>query len=139
MKGDGLTRGAQERLVAPVLASYADAMFPDDDGGGGVAQPWYRAIEADGQLVGFVMVAEVTPTNPDPYLWRLLVDRHHQGRGIGRRVVEQLAERHRAEGRRRMVVSWVPGPGSPERFYLGLGFVPTGEVDHGEIVASLTL
>jgi RimJ/RimL family protein N-acetyltransferase len=130
---------SQERLVAPVLVSFADAMFPDGDDAGGTVEPWYRAIQADGELVGFVMVAEVTPTNPDPYLWRLLVDRHHQNRGIGRRVVEQLAERHRAEGHRRMAVSWVPGPGSPERFYLGLGFVPTGDVEHGEVVARLPL
>jgi RimJ/RimL family protein N-acetyltransferase len=130
---------SQERLVAPVLASYADAMFPDGDAGGGVTEPWYRAIEADGELAGFVMLAEVTPTNPDPFLWRLLVDRHHQGRGIGRRVIEQLASRYRAEGHRRMAVSWVPGPGSPERFYVGLGFVPTGEVVDDEIVAHLEL
>ena len=31
-----------------------------------------------------------------------------------------------------LLTSWVPKPGGPEAFYLGLGFVPTGEVDEGE-------
>ena len=33
----------------------------------------------------------------------------------------------------------VPGKGSPEPMYLARGFVPTGEIDHGEIVARLQL
>ena len=36
-------------------------------------------------------------------------------------------------------LSYVPGPGCPEQFYLGLGFRPTGKVDEGEIVMSLPL
>ena len=32
-----------------------------------------------------VMLALVTDAHPKPYLWRLLVDRRHQRRGIGRR------------------------------------------------------
>jgi RimJ/RimL family protein N-acetyltransferase/predicted GNAT family N-acyltransferase len=130
---------SQERLVAPVLVSFADALFPEPDDGGGTVVPWYRAIEADGELVGFVMLSEATATSPEPYLWRLLVDRQHQGRGNGRRVIEDLAARQRAEGHEHLAVSWVPGRGSPEPFYLGLGFVPTGEVHDGEIVARLAL
>ena len=49
-----------------------------------------------------------------------------------------LVERLRAEGHSSLLVSWAPGPGGPEPFYLGRGFVPTGEVDDGEIVARLT-
>jgi diamine N-acetyltransferase len=33
----------------------------------------------------------------------------------------------------------VQGEGGPEDFYLRLGFVPTGEIDDGEIVACLDL
>jgi diamine N-acetyltransferase len=42
-------------------------------------------------------------------------------------------------GARELLVSWEPGEGSPEPFYLGLGFEPTGEIDAGEIVARLRL
>ena len=36
-----------------------------------------------------------------------------------------------------LVVSYVPGEGSPEGFYRGLGFEPTDEVLEGEVVMSL--
>ncbi len=89
--------------------------------------------------VGFVMIAEATETSPEPFLWRLLVDRFHQGRGVGSRVIELLAERAREAGCGRLLVSWVPGRGGPERFYLNLGFVPTGEMDEDEVIAALQL
>lgn len=133
------THRFQRSFVATVADSYADALFPDTDDGGGRTLPWMRAIIADGVLAGFVMVAEVTPTNPDPYLWRLLIDRWHQGRGIGRQVVEQLADRARAAGHHRLYTSYVEGRGSPAGFYTGLGFVPTGELDEDEVVAVLDL
>jgi GNAT superfamily N-acetyltransferase len=133
------THRSQERFVDSVLWSYGNALFPELDDGGGAAVPWLRAVTADGSLAAFVMVAEATATNPEPYLWRLLVDRWHQGRGIGRRVLALVADRLITEGHRRLVTSWVPGAGSPEGFYLGLGFEPTGEIDDGEIVAIVEL
>ena len=38
-----------------------------------------------------------------------------------------------------LLLSYVPGEGSPEGFYRGLGFEPTGEVDEGEVVMRLRL
>ena len=35
------------------------------------------------------------------------------------------------------MTSWVPGDGSPEGFYLGFGFEPTGEIEDGELVGRL--
>ena len=57
-------------------------MFPESIDGAPVV-PWMRAIEADGELVGFVMLAITTEAHPEPYLWRFLIDRMHQRRGIG--------------------------------------------------------
>lgn len=37
-------------------------------------------------------------------------------------------------GIRALSLSYVPGEGSPEGFYRGLGFEPTGEVLEGEVV-----
>ena len=42
-----------------------------------------------------------------------------------------------ANGRRAGALSYVPEEGSPEGFYRGLGFEPTGEVLEGEVVMSL--
>jgi RimJ/RimL family protein N-acetyltransferase len=133
------THHSQTWFVAPVVWSYADALFPELDPSGEPFVPWLRAVTADGVLVGFVMLAEATVTNPEPFLWRLLVDRWHQGRGIGRRTLALVAERLLAAGHQRMSTSWSPGRGSPAGFYLGLGFEPTGEVIDDEIVAAVDL
>lgn len=130
---------SQQGLVAPVLGSFRDALFPDVDDAGGRLVPWYRVIVADGEPAGFVMVAEATATEPHPFLWRLLVDLRHQRRGIGRRAVEVLIDRARALGRSQLLVSYHGGYGSPGPFYASLGFVPTGEVNEGEAVAALDL
>jgi len=133
------TSRSQHRFVAPVDQSYADALIPDPEPPGEVPVPWLRAVAADGDLVGFVMLAEATETSPDPFLWRLLIDRWHQGRGIGAQVIGYLTDRLRAEGHRRLLVGWNPGRGGPERFYVRLGFVPTGEVIDGEVFAAVEL
>jgi RimJ/RimL family protein N-acetyltransferase len=132
------THKSQERFVAPVIGSLRDALLPEVIDGGAVT-PWYRAIEADGVLAGFMMVADTNAHHPHPYLWRLLVDRMHQGRGIGQQAMLALIEQRRQRGDTRLMTSWVPGHGSPAPLYLGLGFIPTGiEVD-GEIEGALAL
>jgi RimJ/RimL family protein N-acetyltransferase len=133
------THHSQIWFVAPVVWSYADALFPELDPAGNPFVPWLRAVTADGVLAAFVMLGEATATNPEPFLWRLLVDRWHQGRGIGRRTLALVADRLLAAGFERMGTSWSPGRGSPEGFYLGLGFEPTGEIIDDEIVASIAL
>lgn len=128
----------QQRFVSSVTKSLADASTPEVIDGAPVV-PWYRAVVADDLVVGFVMMAERTEHHPEPYLWRLLVDRWHQQRGIGARVVALAIDHAREQGAATLKVSWVPGPGTPEPFYRRWGFVPTGEVDDGEIVAAVDL
>ena len=60
---------SQERFVAPMLWSFADALFPEENNGAPVV-PWMRAITADDELAGFVMLALSTDHHLDPYLWR---------------------------------------------------------------------
>jgi RimJ/RimL family protein N-acetyltransferase len=133
------THRSQERFVSTMARSAADALVVDNDDHGGRVIPWFRAIQADGVIVGFVMLAEPTATEPEPYLWRLLIDRKHQRRGIGWRVLDRVAERYRAQGHTKMLVSWYPAKGGPEPMYLKYGFVPTGRVDDGELEGALTL
>ncbi len=132
------THHTQERFVATMAGSFADAADPEMHEGAPVV-PWMRAIEADDEVAGFLMTAEPRWPGEDPYLWRLLIDRRHQRRGIGRRAIGSLVERLRAQGHRRLVTSWVRDEGGPEPFYLGLGFRLTGEIDGGEHVAELPL
>jgi len=106
---------------------------------------WYRAVYDDDVCVGFVMLAlfddpahELYARYHGWYLWRLLIGAAHQRRGYGSQVM-QLVYRHIDEqgGPRRLTTSWNPDVGGPERFYRGLGFEPTGEIDDGEVVAIL--
>ncbi len=98
-----------------------------------------RAIEADRVIVGFVMLALSTPHHPEPYLWRLLVDRLHQRRGIASRALELVADECRAMGDSTLLVSWSEGKGSPRPFYLAHAFEPTGRVVDGETEARRAL
>jgi diamine N-acetyltransferase len=122
----------QERFVASNAVSLSQALFSDE--------AWYRAVHADEELVGFVMLADETlkknpPAEPNIGLWRLMVDARHQRRGIGREVVRLVLEYVRSRpGIRRFYTSYVPGPGGPGPFYLSLGFAPNGEVSDGEVI-----
>jgi RimJ/RimL family protein N-acetyltransferase len=130
---------SQRQMVAPVGASFGEALIPEIRDGQPVVA-WYRGIRADGELVGFVMVAEPHPTEPHPYLWRLVIARQHQLRGIGRQAVLAVAAHWHAGGATHLKVSFVPDlPGNPRRFYEKLGFEPTGVVDDGEVEAILDL
>lgn len=129
---------SQKVFVAPMLRSFSDALFPEVIDGAPVV-PWMRAIEADGTLVGFVMLAVATEHHPEPYLWRLLIDRLHQRRGVGRRTIELVVGECRQRGDTVLLTSWEEGPGSPRPFYIGLGFKPTGRIAEGETEARLAL
>lgn len=132
------THKSQERFVAPTLCSFADALVPEPEDGVPVV-PWYRGITADGEVVGFVMLTAVTEAHPEPFLWRLLIDRLHQGRGIGARVLEAVIEECRTWGGDQLWVSWAEGRGSPEPFYRRRGFVPSGGRIDDEVEASIPL
>ncbi len=121
------THKSQEEFVAPMGWSFTDALFPEVVGGAQLV-PWMRAIEADGVIVGFVMLALRTEHHPEPYLWRLLIDRMHQRRGIGGRVLDLVEDEFRAMGNTTLLVSWSEGKGSPRPFYVKHGFEPTGRV-----------
>lgn len=128
------THKSQEAFVAPMAASLGQALLAPTHRERPTT-PWYRAIEADGVIVGFVMVAMPSPADPEPFLWRLLVDRMHQRRGIASMALDLVEDEIRSWGCDRWLTSWGPGRGSPEPFYLARGFLPTGDMDDGEIVA----
>ena len=130
------THRSQERFVDPNVLSLAEALIPSVYDGVAV-QPWYRAVRADGAIVGFVMLAAPVPGGSETYLWRLLVDRMHQRRGIGSRILDLVEAQCREWGETTLLTSWGQGRGSPEPMYLARGFVPTGVIEHGEIEARL--
>jgi GNAT superfamily N-acetyltransferase len=86
-----------------------------------------------------VMLALSSDHHPEPYLWRLLIDRLHQRRGIGDRVLDLIADECRAMGDTALLTSWVEGKGSPRPVYERHGFLPTGNIHDGETEARWAL
>jgi diamine N-acetyltransferase len=126
---------SQERFVSPMLVNFRDALIPPVVNGAPV-MPWFRAIEADGEVVGFLLAAEVTPAHPRPVLWRLLVDRMQQRRGIGTAVLDEFERRCRDGGATTVEAMWVEGRGSPGAVFRARGYEPTGQVRDGEVLAA---
>ncbi len=132
--GDLVTHKSQERFVSPMLGNFRDALRPPSLNGANLV-PWYRAIEADREIVGFIMATETTGAHANPYLWRLLVDRMHQRRGIGSAALDRFEHWCRGQGATAIEVSWGEGPGSPAAMYQARGYHPSGKIDDGEIHA----
>lgn len=130
-------REEQKQFVASNAVSLAQALF--------APEAWYRAVYIGEELAGFVMLYDESlrsspPEKPKAGVWRFMIDARFQGRGLGKAALEQVIEHVRAKGLFiKLELSYVPGPGCPEKFYSGLGFRPTGRVDKGEIVLELPL
>ncbi|MGR3278386.1 GNAT family N-acetyltransferase [Acaryochloris marina NIES-2412] len=119
---------AQEKFVATNAVSIAQSHFYPE-----VA--WFRAIYADAQPIGFVML-EDDPQNASYSLWRLMVDTQYQKQGFGRKALELVFEYVKIRpGAKVIMTSCVPGEGSPGAFYEKMGFTYTGETDEdGELM-----
>lgn len=122
----------QQGFVAPNAVSIAQAHF--------TPWAWFRAIYADETPVGFVLLERSDSTH-EYSLWRYMIAGEHQAKGYGQRARELVVEDIRSADpdATELTTSWVPAPGGPEGFYLGFGFVPTGEIDEGEVVGRLDL
>jgi diamine N-acetyltransferase len=128
---------SQKIFVAANSVSLAQALFSPE--------AWYRAIYFDDEPAGFVMLEDQSlrspvPEDPKVGLWRFMIDQRFQGKGIGAMALRQVIEHVTAKRRfKTLETSYVPGPGCPEPFYLGLGFRHTGRMDGVEVVLELPL
>ena len=121
----------QAHFVADNATSIAQAHFEP--------KAWFRAIYADETPVGFVMLFD-DPEKPEYFLWRYMIDGRYQRLGFGRQALLLFIDHVRTRpNATELFTSYVPGEGSPQPFYAGLGFVETGEVDEGENVIKLAL
>ncbi|MGH3348218.1 MAG: GNAT family N-acetyltransferase [Nocardioides sp.] len=121
-------RDDQRRFVPALAARYLLL--------GTLEDTWHNL----GAFEGGTAVAHVMyGTDPDDgsrWIGGLLVDAAHQGRGVGRRVVELLVERLRAEpGPIRM--SYHPDNEASRTLFSTFGFTDTGEMADDERVMEL--
>lgn len=122
----------QRSFVSPNAFSISQAYFQRE-------KAWFRAIYADETPVGFLMLYD-DPEAAEYYLWRFMIDFRFQHRGYGWKALGLLVDHVRTRPNATCVtLSYVPEEGGPAEFYHRFGFVDTGEVDDGELIARLDL
>ena len=97
------------------------------------------ALYAENKPVGFAMYC-IDESDDEYWIYRLMIDQRHQGRGYGRAAMLLLIDRIRSEmgeERHRIYISFEPENKIAKSLYESLGFVPDGRVEYGEIVYRL--
>nr|WP_149804451.1 GNAT family N-acetyltransferase [Mesorhizobium sp. NFR06] len=121
----------QQGFVASNAESLAEARQDDE----AIA----RAVVAAGRVVGFLMYS--APEDDDEaIIYRLMIDRREQGKGLGSAAVAKLLEEIARLGRiRRVSICYEPENEAARRLYAGFGFVERGLDEDGEMIADLEL
>lgn len=123
-------RDDQQGFVASNVYSIAQSKF--------VPTMATMAAYSGETMVGFVMFG----TDPDDgsyWIWRLMVDKEHQGQGYGKAILQEVIRRFSLKPDCRSVaLSFEPG-NPAQKLYERLGFVLTGEIIEDEAVARLAL
>lgn len=115
---------------------------------GGVALPF--GIYEDDAPVGFLMIGygdlpgEENPTiaNGNYCIWRLMIDRNHQGKGYGTEAIRLALDYIRTfpcGPAKKCFLSYEPENETAKRLYHRFCFRETGEMDGEEIIAALDL
>ena len=102
---------------------------------------WVRGLWAGDTAVGLIAMVDLHPDHPDltaddpknaAYLWRLMIDKAHQGKGYGRDAMQIAFRQARAWGRDTFCVDVADREDSALGFYRRFGLEPTDRVVHGE-------
>src|SRR5215216_6118171 len=134
-------REDQKNFVAPNVYSIAESQFgydhPED-------RHWDMApygIYDDDEPVGFLMIGyNFFHTRTQGFIIRLMVDEKYQGNGYGKFGLYWILDHFRKDEHiQRIGISYEPDNEVARTLYASLGFVETGEIDHGEVVAELQI
>lgn len=127
-------RDGQTKFVASNLMTMAQSIF---EPGAEIYGVWGQSTP-----VGLLAVVDMShheadlEEGDDPdgiYIWRLMVDQAHQGRGYGRAALEFAKSLACERGRSNLIVSVVDEPGGAMPLYTKFGFRPTGRIVDGEV------
>jgi len=128
---------ADERFVATNEQSMVEAYAYYVENGEG---PLAYGIYDDATPVGFIMAEychdeKDNDGKPFYYLWRMMIDNSHQGKGYGKAALTLLIQeiKESPKGKiEKLFTSVVPGDDGPTGFYEKFGFVKTGEMVEDE-------
>ena len=135
-------RDDQKHFVASNLHSIAEAQFGYDEPDDGHWDMYpFGIYDDDGVPVGFLMFGYNFPNSKmQAFIIRLMVDEKQQGKGYGRFGMNWMLERFMSDNRIKTIgISYEPGNEVGRKLYASLGFVETGEIIEGEVLAVLKL
>ncbi|MEP3848180.1 MAG: GNAT family N-acetyltransferase [Paracoccaceae bacterium] len=122
---------SQESILPTNVFSIAESTLSD------TFHP--RAICLDGTVVGFVMYqfGEVGEFDEDECtIWRLMIDRNHQNKGIGKVAMSLVLDEIRSHNRCKLVDIYYDAENTVARkLYAKFGFKEVGHRDNGDIIA----
>ena len=132
----------QKGFVASNVKSIAESQFGFDEPEYGHWDFHPFGIYDDGdEPVGFLMYGyNFGHPKQQAFIVRLMVDERFQGKGYGRFGMQKMLEVFRDDERIRAVgISYEPENAVARKLYASLGFVETGEIFEGEVVAIANL
>ena len=124
---DCVQGGASVSFMASLSKAEAEAFFQKVVEGVERGERILLAAFLDSDLLGTVQIITATPPN-QPHradVAKLLVHRSARGQGIAKRLMEEVEEASRSEGKTLLVLDTVTG-GDAERLYTRLGWTKTG-------------
>ncbi len=133
----------QKNYVASNICSLAEAYVALTNN---ECLPLPYAIYNNDIMVGFIMLSYNKADNEDGenkyWVWRLMIDKQYQGKGYGKEAMTNALELIRTfqYGKASAVyISYEPENIVAKTLYASFGFVETGEIEDGELVAKLVL
>ncbi|WP_407922528.1 GNAT family N-acetyltransferase [Brevibacillus choshinensis] len=86
------------------------------------------AILFDGKIVGFLMFNSALEELDGYWIYRIMVDKNNQNRGIGKRATQlMIQEMQKLPAANRIVVGYHPANKEAHQLYAGLGFIDRGD------------
>lgn len=132
----------QKDFVAENIQSLAEAYATRNEGNNALP----LAVYNDDALIGFVMIGKGTVGNENESdlikenysIWRLMIDKKHQGQGLGKQTMDAAIALIRTfpfGEAEKVWLSYEPDNIRARDFYRKYGFVEIGEMCGNEIVA----
>jgi diamine N-acetyltransferase len=131
-------REDQTHFVASNIYSIAESHYGYDEPDGTGHWEMYPFGIYDGDTpVGFLMYGyNFSYREYEVFIIRLMVDENHQGRGYGKFGMQTMLKIFQQDDRIHHVgISYEPENDVARKLYASLGFVETGEIYEGEVVA----
>ncbi|MCW1970830.1 MAG: GNAT family N-acetyltransferase [Anaerolineae bacterium] len=128
----------QQHFIASNVYSIAESKFDYYDTDGTIWRLTPLAIYADDAMVGFAMFGLEQTKQWAGHIARFMIDVGQQGKGYGKVAFKSLLARMLADApptTRYLEISYHPDNQVARNLYAKFGFVETGDISDGEVMA----